>query len=669
MLPSQSGSTHLMFFFLVRALPIVSAFRSPHVVMISDGTSVATRLTMQTDAWGITSGYHDTLGVWHPTSPRVRAMILTAMGADPDGAPTADPAPVVVVRPGGALPWPGRFELRLEDGDTLIVEDRLPGDVPPGYHRLGRAGADPGTLVLTPPPGCPAPPRRAWGWATQLYATRSAASWGIGDLADLERLGRWTTGLGGSMLLVNPLTAPLPLIPQEPSPYRPSTRRFGNLLYLRVEDVPGAGDLAADIEPLARAGRALNDERRIDRDAILRLKENALRRLFVRFGRDPSFEAYRREHGAALRDFATFSALAEHHGGGWSRWPPEYRRPDAPGVAEFRQVHANRVLFHEWVQWLLDVQFTRAAAACPVMLDLPIGFDADGADAWVWQDVLALGASVGAPPDRYNAAGQDWQLPPFVPHRLRARAYAPFVDTIRAALRHARALRIDHVMGLFRLFWIPPGLTPAEGAYVRYRADELLAIVAIEAQRAGAWVVGEDLGTVEAGVRETLSQTCVLSYRCLWFEETPPARYPALSLGSVTTHDLATIAGLWTGADVEDQQKIGLVPNVVGLDAIRRRLADLIGLPLGAPAGAVIERTHAALASAASCVVTATLEDALAVRERPNMPGTIEQWPNWSLALPEPLERLEQHPLARAIARSFNAAGRGTRAEESKPGP
>ncbi len=617
---------------------------------------------MRTDAWGITSGYHDTRRVWHPTPPRTRAAILAAMGADPSGPPTLDPPPVAVIGPGGALPWSGRFELRLEDGRVCPVEGRLPDDLPFGYHRLGRPGTDLGTLVLTAPATCPAPPARAWGWATQLYAARSSASWGIGDLADLERLGRWTTGLGGSLLLVNPLTAPMPLVPQEPSPYCPSSRRFRSLLYLRIEDVAGACELGGELEPLARAGRALNDQRRIDRDAVFRLKGAALGRLFARFAGDPAFEAYRREHGVALRDFATFSALAEHHGVGWSRWPAEHRRPDAPGVATFRRAHADRVRYHEWVQWLLDGQFARAAAACPVMLDLPIGFDPEGADAWVWQDVLAVGAKVGAPPDRFNADGQDWRLPPFVPHRLRGAGYAPFVETIRATLRHAGAIRIDHVMGLFRLFWIPSGHTPAEGAYVRSHADELLAIVAIEAARAGAWVVGEDLGTVEDGVRETLSAHRMLSYRCLWFESEPPARYPTLSLGSVTTHDLPTIAGLWTGSDVEDQQKIGLVPNTAGLDAIRRRLADLIGLPLGAPVGAVIERTHAALAGAASHVVTATLDDALAARERPNMPGTIEQWPNWSLALPETIEGLEQHPLACAIARSLRAGGRGASA-------
>src|SRR5207245_6637777 len=195
--------------------------------------------------------------------------------------------------------------------------------------------------------------------------------------------------------------------------------------------------------------------------------------------------------------------------------------------------------FHAWLQWLLDRQLARAATACPLMHDLPIGVDPEGADAWAWQDTLALGATVGAPPDRYVAAGQNWGLPPFIPHHLRAAGYRPFIETIRAVLRHARGLRIDHVMGLFRLFWIPAGLPPAAGGYVRYPADDLLGIVALECSRAGALVVGHDLGTVEVGLRESLARSRVLSYRCFWFEAGPQKKFPRLALGAVTPQPLA----------------------------------------------------------------------------------------------------------------------------------
>jgi 4-alpha-glucanotransferase len=302
------------------------------------------------------------------------------------------------------------------------------------------------------------------------------------------------------------------------------------------------------------------------------------------------------------------------------------------------------------VQWLLDVQLARAAAELPVMQDLPIGVDPDGADAWAWQDVLATDVTVGAPPDKYNALGQDWGLPPFIPHKLRAAAYEPFRQTVRATLRHAGGLRIDHVMGLFRLYWIPQGMDPSLGAYVRYPADELLAIVALESQRARALVVGEDLGTVEEGVQERLAAHRLLSYRLLWFETDPPARYPELALAAVTTHDLPTIAGLWAGADLRIQRQLGLRPNEEGLREIRKRLRAMAGLAEDAAIEEVVVGAHQLLSRAPSVVVTATLEDALAVEERPNMPSTTTEWPNWSLALPASLEDLETQRLARAVA-------------------
>ena len=574
------------------------------------------------------------------------------MGADASesGPPTA---PVRVLRAGSRARLGLEGELQLEDGRVKPVRGTLPAGVPPGYHTLRTRMGE--ISVIVTPAACPQPPGRTWGWAAQLYATRSAASWGIGDLGDLRRLGAWSARLGARILLVNPLSAPIPGVPQQPSPYFPSSRRFRNPLYLSIADVPGAREAQLDLEPLARAGQDLNVGRRIDRDAVLELKSRALDLLWSRFAGDAELDEYRRREGRALEEYATFCALAEHHGGGFTRWPAEYRRPDSPAVAEFRRAQRQRVDFHAWLQWQLDRQLAGAAAACPLMQDLPIGVDPEGADAWAWQDTLALGATVGAPPDRYVAAGQNWLLPPFAPHRLRAAGYRPFIETIRAALRHARGLRIDHVMGLFRLFWIPSGLTPAAGGYVRYPADDLLGIVALECTRAGAFVVGEDLGTVEDGVRETLAQRRVLSYRCLWFEAGLPKAFPRLSLGAITTHDLPTIAGLWNGSDLDAQRKLGLNPNEEALGDIRHRLRRMTRVRADAPAERVIERAHDLLADARSVVVTATLDDALAVSERPNMPGTVNEWPNWSLALPVPLEDLERRPLALSIARRLAA--------------
>jgi 4-alpha-glucanotransferase len=319
-------------------------------------------------------------------------------------------------------------------------------------------------------------------------------------------------------------------------------------------------------------------------------------------------------------------------------------------VATFAEAHARRVRFHQWLQWQLDVQLADAAREIRLMTDLPVGFHPDGADAWAWQDVLAREVSVGAPPDPFNVLGQDWGLPPFVPHKLRAAGYGPFIETIRAALRHAGGLRIDHIMGLFRLFWIPWGSKPARGAYVRYPAEELLAIVAVESHRAQAIIAGEDLGTVEDGVRAELEARRILSYRVFWFERDKPARYPRHSLAAITTHDLPTIAGVWSGADLAEARAVRIKISDEDARAMRERLAAIPGLPRGADTGEVIERAHALLAEAPSVLVTATLEDALAVTERPNIPGTTTERPNWSLALPAPLETIETHPQPRAVA-------------------
>ena len=281
--------------------------------------------------------------------------------------------------------------------------------------------------------------------------------------------------------------------------------------------------------------------------------------------------------------------------------------------------------------------------------------DASGFDAWLWQDLLALDVAIGAPPDAFNADGQNWGLPPFIPHRLRASGYQSFRQTIRAILRHARGLRIDHVMGLFRLFWIPRGETAQSGAYVRYPADELLAVLAIESQRAGAMVVGEDLGTVERGIRPHLHRQGILSYRLLWFENRPPERYPPQALAAISTHDLFTVAGLWSGKDIEEQQRLGLHPDAAAMSAIRRRLARRVRLKETASSRESILGAHRLLARTPCQLITATLEDALAVEERPNMPGLAAQRPNWCVALPQTLEEIQRDKflvqLAKILAR------------------
>ena len=575
------------------------------------------------------------------------------MGA-PGEAPPPDVGPLVH-RQGQPLPVvTGAAELVLEDGTILPMDGGLPRDLPLGYHEVRPLDGRPATRLIVAPPRCHLPEGlRTWGWAVQLYALRSQGSWGIGDLADLRQLAAWSAAaLGAGAVVLNPLHAVLPLVPQEPSPYFPSSRRYRNPLYLRIEEVPGAAEAGLDVERLAAEGRALCAERRIDRDAVLRLKIAALDALWARgAGGAAGFVPYRAREGQGLEEFATFCALAEWHGAGWRRWPAEHRHPASPAVARFATERAGRVAFHAWLQWLLDEQLARAGRALRLVTDLAIGFDGEGADAWAWQDVLAQDVTVGAPPDDFALAGQDWGLPPFVPHRLRAAGYRPFAETVRAGFRHAGGMRVDHVMGLFRLFWVPGGATPSAGAYVRYPSDDLLAILALESERAGGVVIGEDLGTVAPGVRERLFAERILSTRVLWFEPGPPAGYPALSLAAVTTHDLPTVRGLWTGSDLEEQAAVGISPNAAATGALRARLRDLTGLPDDAAPDAVALSIHRRLAEAPSILVTATLEDALGVGERPNLPGTTaDRRSNWSLALPQPLEEIEADPRPRAFA-------------------
>jgi 4-alpha-glucanotransferase len=478
-----------------------------------------------------------------------------------------------------------------------------------------------------------------WGWAVQLYAARSKESWGIGDLADLRRIQAWAEAQGAGVLALNPLHAPGPALPQQASPYYPSSRCFRNPLFLRVEEVPGVDD----VEKLAGLGRALNDDRRIDRDQVWALKREALEAAFARLQPDV-------ERDEALDRWATYCAIADEHGNGWNTWPEELQRPDAPAVRRYAEVHADRVRFHAWLQQVLDEQLAQTAWF-PVIHDLAVGFDAGGADAWAWQDTLALDMRVGAPPDEFNTAGQDWGLPPFVPWKLRAAGYQPLIETFRAGFRHAGGLRVDHVMGLFRLFWLPT--SGGQGGYVRYAANELLDILALESHRARAFVVGEDLGTVEDTVRTELHDRQVLSYRLLWFEPTAPEQFPEQALAAVTTHDLPTVVGLWTGSDQDDQRQAGLSPNEAGEAELRNRLQHAAGLPDDASPSDAVRGAYRALGRAPSRVLLATLDDAFAVPERPNMPGTVDEWPNWSIALPRPIEELDGDPLVEAVGEAL----------------
>jgi 4-alpha-glucanotransferase len=309
----------------------------------------------------------------------------------------------------------------------------------------------------------------------------------------------------------------------------------------------------------------------------------------------------------------------------------------------------HRVAFWVWLQHLVEDQLDATGARDWLVTDLAVGFAADGFDAWQWQDLVAPGCRIGAPPDLLGPDGQDWGLPPFVPWKLRRVGYQPLRETLRANLRHTRGLRIDHVMGLLRLFWLPPDASATDGAYVSWSGTELLDVVVLEAARAGSFVIGEDLGTVEPSTRDALRQRGLLSTRLLWFEDDPPERWPAPAMAAITTHDLPTIAGVWSGTDLADQRVAGVTVPDDGDEAFRHRLRVAASCDDAAPVADVIVAAHRHLATAPSVLATAALDDLVGAERRPNVPGTVDEHPNWRLPLPVLLDDLPTHPVATGV--------------------
>jgi 4-alpha-glucanotransferase len=595
-----------------------------------------------TDPWGIDAVWLDDSDEEHTVSPETVQQLREVIGHPP--VDLLDTAPIVA-RPGDVLEIHGG-EVACEDGSTRAVDGHLPEDFPLGYHRVRTPDGRDRRLIVSPgrcwlPEGW-----RGWGWAVQLYGVRSEGSWGIGDLADLRALREMAAAQGAGFLLVNPLHAVAPTAVQEASPYLPATRRFRNPLYLRVAEVPGADAVELD----TAAGRELNDGELVDRDAIWALKRRALQQVFDAAGfEERPFRDWWWHQGQPLQDWATWCALADEHGPDWQSWPEELRDPRGDGARAFAAEHEPQVAFHAWLQWAVDLQLRSATEGMTVIQDLPIGVAGGGADAWAWQDVLAQGVSVGAPPDAFNGLGQDWGSPPLVPWRLQRAEYEPFIQSIRATMAGAGGLRVDHVMGLFRLWWVPVEGGPKQGAYVRYPYEDMLDIVALESHRAQAIVVGEDLGVVEDGVREAMAEHGILSYKVLYFEDDEPAEWPATAMAAVTTHDLPTIAGLWTGADLAEQRE-----HELGSDADLQRgrtslLEHLGDVPEGSEPAQVVEQAYRRLAGAPCTLLSATLEDALGVERRPNMPGTTDR-PNWSLPLSVRVEDLPGHAGVQAVA-------------------
>src|SRR5574341_1271817 len=615
----------------------------------------------------------------------------------------------------------------LEGQRHLRVELPLPPGLEMGYYDLAAYAVTPkrfldGALrLIVVPDQCFVPPsllegRRIWGLALQLYALRSGRNWGAGDFSDLTEVVEWVAcDLKAWIIGLNPVHALKNSRPYHISPYSPDSRLYLNLLYLDVERVPEFQDSAA-VGQVVEDGRfratlqALRADPIVDYDGVTAAKRRLLELCFAHFEethlrggaggpelepvtqRGQAFLQYLHDEGEAIEYFALFQALAEAmerehpEAAVWQEWPEAYRDPRSAAVRTFRASHDARIRLHQYVQWILSEQLGAVAKRARALgmsvglfHDLALGSDRSGADGWVFQDVLALGVECGCPPDAFSPEGQNWGFPPVNPHRLRATGYRMFVDLLRHNLRFGGALRLDHVMALFRLFWIPRGLPASTGAYVRYPVEDLLGILALESVRHRAMIVGEDLGTVPDEVRERLGAARVLSYRVLYFERwddgraKAPDAYPAQALAVVTTHDLPTLAGFWAGRDIEARAGLGSYRDSAAeraaweeryQDKLRIWTAlkaenllppglpdDLAAVPLMTPE--LCAAIHAYLARTPSWVVMASLEDIVGEMAQTNLPGTLDEYPNWSRKASLSVEGLRGDPRPREVAASL----------------
>jgi len=603
------------------------------------------------------------LGVDAGTPAVRRAALATAQAKTAAGRLPG----TIAVRTDRPYPLPGPGVLVDQTGDRRTVATQIPAGLAPGWYRL-ETGEQLVAVVVAPP--ALADPARGWGWMVQLYALHSQGSWGIGDLGDLRSFVDWTgREHGAGAVLLNPLHAITPVPPVQPSPYTPSSRRFGTPLALRITDLDAYRRAGSVVRAEVDALRPLTVGDRIEHDRVWAAKRSALELLWRADGcPEPG------NHTAApgLWEFATFCALAERYGGRWSRWPEGLRYPAGPGIAVARAQLAPRVAFHAWVQQQVQQQLgavrdVARAAGVRVVHDLAVGCDPEGADAWAWQDVLALGVRVGAPPDAFSQQGQDWGLPPWRPDRLDATGYAAYRDLLRALLRQADGLRIDHVAGLWRLWWVPPGEPADHGTYVRYDAEVMLAVLTLEAHRAGAMVIGEDLGTVEPEVTEGLAQRRILASSVLWFSrdlDAPgepllaPERWPELAVATISTHDLPTASGFLRAEHVRARAELGVLNDVAAEEskarAERLELVELLReeglLSSDDPAEEqIVVAMHALLARSRSRLVLVSPYDVIGEERQPNLPGTVDEYPNWRLPLPLTVEELRDDPRVRAV--------------------
>lgn len=633
-----------------------------------------------------------------------------------------------IIHRGEAGPCLVPKDVRLLAGRRMVLlELPLVPDLALGYYDLsavstGSQVATRGALrIVVAPAHCYVPDgmaqgERVWGLAVQLYALRSRTNWGVGDFTDLARLVEWAgKELGAGIIGLNPLHALKNSRPHHLSPYSPTSRLFLNELYIDLDRLPEyhASPEAQRLRQSPEFQKSLEQARTadlVDSESVVKAKRTMLDLAYRQFlsenyaGPEPSLqptsargwllERFIRDEGESLERFALFQVLEEERRlieqppKLWPEWPAQYRNPGSPALREFVTRHRKRVRFFQYVQWVAADQLSAAnIRASQVRMtvglypDLALGSDRNGAEAWMLQDALALGADCGAPPDAFAPQGQNWGFAPFHPLRLKSTGYRSFIELLRKTLRQGGAIRIDHVMMLFRLFWVPRGLTAEVGAYVQYPAEDLLRILALESTRAQTLVIGEDLGTVPEYVREQLARYKILSYRVFYFERNwdgsckPPSTYPEQSLAVVTTHDLPTLTGYWTGEDVRLRARHGMYVNEQAVQqAFEERARDkhhiltaLKGaglLPPGvgdqqehvpAMTPDLCRAIHVYLAVSPAWVVMANLDDVIGEVTQMNLPGTVDAYPNWSRKLSLSLEELQRDERVQSLAAALRA--------------
>lgn len=650
-------------------------------------------------SFGILPEFHDLFGKLHQVSQDVALSLLQSLGVDA-ASPEMLAQAIAARRARKLVPetsvltfaspldiqpaqphLPVEIVYRWESGTTLIRRGSLdamrclPQKAPLGYHRIDvRCGAEQASAYLTiTPDHAILPSCRMNGLAVSLYSLRSARNQGCGDFTDLKALCSWAREyLHSDFIALNPLHAIPNRQPYNTSPYLPTTTLYRNFLYLDLEAVDGC--------PALPSFAALREAECVEYEKVARLKLTLLRlcfRKFLRQGESPSFDVYRAKQGPSLRLFAIYQALdaAIHKAKPdvwlWQDWPAEYQHPQSPAIEDFAAKHPRTVLFYQYVQWQIDLQLAaaqkHAVESCGMKIglyhDLALATDRSGFDAWAFRDFYAKGCRVGSPPDDFAPEGQDWSFPPPNVERHRLDGYRLFAHAIRNNCAHGGALRLDHVMRLFRLFWVPDGVKAADGAYVRDNASDLLRILALESVRNNVLIIGEDLGTITDEMRAGLHDAGILSYRLLYFERygdgrfKHPHEYPQQALVCTTTHDLPTLAGFWTSHDIEVRKSVGLILDDAGYEQQKKQrrvdkerllqaLAEtntLMG-PVDIDATALPDVVRDAvmrfLQLTPSWMFAVTQDDLTGFRDQQNMPGTTWQHPNWRHKMPVAIEDL-----------------------------